>query len=230
MKDVLGEAMHDYYFKNSPAKLWIHNTYGDSEDMPVKLYFRDKNRMPQLENLALQHCKGKVLDIGAGVGSHALALQQSGLLVTAMDISPKAVEVMKQRGVANAVTGDILSYNEDKFDTLLLMMNGIGVTGNIKGLRLFLQRAKNLIHENGQLIFDSSDVAYLYDYKLPQRENYYGEILYQYEYKNQQTDWFTWLYIDVRQLIKIAGEEGWNVLLLGEDKWDQYLVKLTLKS
>lgn len=229
MKDVLGRAMHDYYFNDNPQKLWINNNYGEPEEMPVKIYFRDEKRMPRLEQLAMELCKGTVLDVGAGVGSHSLVLQQKGFTVTAIDVSPKAVEVMQHRGVKGAMVGDVFSYQNKTFDTLLFMMNGIGFTGNIEKLRLFLQHAKTLINKGGQLIFDSSDVAYLYDYRLPKRETYYGEIMYQYEYKNESTDWFTWLYIDRYLLARIAGEEGWRTEVLGEDDWDRFLVRLTIK-
>lgn len=229
MKDVLGQAMHDYYFKNNPQTLWIHNNYGEDEDMPVKKYFRDEDAMPKLERMALGLCKGKVLDVGAGVGSHTLALQAKGFDVTAIDISPKAAEVMQHRGVKKVETGDIFLYQKDTFDTLLFMMNGIGFTGNIDRLRLFLQYAKTLVNPGGQLLSDSSDVAYLYNYKPPKREEYYGIITYQYEYKKEKTDWFTWMYIDRNLLAKTAGEEGWKTEVLGEDRWDKFLVRLTLK-
>ncbi len=229
MKDVLGNAMHDYYFNTNPQKLWINNNYGEPEEMPVKIYFRDEKRMPKLEQIALKLCAGKVLDVGAGAGSHSLVLQQNGIDVTAIDISPKAVDVMRHRGVKDALISDVFSYQNKTFDTLLFMMNGIGFTGNIEKLRLFLQHAKTLIHKGGQLLFDSSDVAYLYDYKLPERETYYGEIMYQYKYKNECTDWFTWLYIDRYLLTKVGSKEGWKTEVLGEDDWDRFLVKLTIK-
>ncbi len=230
MKDVLGQAMYDYYFKTNPSKLWIHNTYGEKEDMPVRLYFREKNKMPRLEQLALQECRGSVLDIGAGAGSHALALQQAGFAVTALDISPKAVEIMKHRGVEDALTDDIFCFQRQQYDTLLLLMNGIGLAGSLSRLRLFLQHAKTLLHPGGQLVFDSSDVAYLYDFEPPLTEKYYGEVSYRYEYKKLKTEWFTWLYIDQRMLSKIADEEGWQTAVLYEDTFDQYLAKLTLKD
>ncbi len=231
MIDVLGEAIHDYYFKTNPSSLWIHNTYGEKESMPVKVYFRRKEKMPRLEQIALQECTGKVLDIGAGAGSHALALQKAGFDVTAMDISAKNAAVMKKRGVANVEVGDAFHFNNGTtYDTLLLLMNGIGLVGNVARLRTFLQHAKTLLNKDGQMIFDSSDVAYLYDYSPPKKEKYYGEVFYQYEYKDQKTEWFTWLYIDKALLSGIADEEGWDTALLYEDNHDQYLVKLTLKA
>ncbi len=230
MNDVLGQALYDYYKKAARGKLWIHNKYGPKEEMPVPIYFRGATDMPERELIALQNCKGKVLDIGAGAGSHALLLQEKGIDVTALEISPKAAEVMKLRGVAAIVEQDIFELEIAGFDTLLLLMNGIGLTENISMLKEFFQHAKKLLNTGGQLIFDSSDVAYLYDGKFQKMENYYGEIMYQYEYKKQKTDWFNWLYIDKKKLIKIAGEEGWKTEILFEDEFDQYLAKLVLKQ
>jgi hypothetical protein len=58
-------------------------------------------------------------------------------------------------------------------------MNGIGLTGTLTGLQLFLQQAKILLAKNGQLLFDSSDVAYLYNNGAKPTDRYYGEIDYQ---------------------------------------------------
>lgn len=197
------------------------------EEMPVNVFFRDMERMPELEWVALQQCRGRILDIGAGAGSHALALQKMGQDVTALDISPQAVAIMKARGVKNVVEGDFFQLTTPlkKFDTLLLLMNGIGISGTVDGLRLFFANARPLLQPGGQLIFDSSDVAYLYDGKPPKAEGYYGEIFHQYEYRRQRSDWFRWLFIDYKTLKKIASQEGWSTSLLYEDPWEQYLVR-----
>lgn len=230
MNDVLGQALYDFYAGAVHGKLWIHNKYGPKEEMPVQIYFRQEKEMPDLELIALQKCKGKVLDIGAGAGSHALLLQQQNADVTALEISPKATEVMKLRGVKTIVEQDIFEFKTAGFDTLLLLMNGIGLTGNIARLKEFLQHSKKLLNRNGQLIFDSSDVAYLYEGKPPETENYYGEIMYQYEYKRKKTDWFSWLYLSKKKLIQIAEEGGWDAEILFEDEFDQYLAKLVVRK
>ena len=228
--DVLGQALHDYYHNLSSRKLWIHNKYGLKEEMPVSIYFRPLHAMPEIELLALENCKGKVLDIGAGAGSHSLALQAGGADVAALEISPKACEIMKLRGVQKIIQHDVFTFKGERFDTLLLLMNGIGITGNISGLRQFLQQAKKLTKRHGQLLFDSSDVAYLYNGNIPDTDNYYGEILYRYEYKKQKTEWFNWLYIDKEMLSQTALKEGWKTQFIGVDDHDQYLARLTLKE
>ena len=242
MTDVLGNALKDHYNKTSTAKLWVHHRLtippqrtssrkkaGDGEsreEMPVDVFFRDMEKMPELEWVALQQCRGRILDIGAGAGSHALALQKMGQDITALDISPQAAEIMKTRGVKNVIEGDFFQLADGKYDTLLMLMNGIGISGTTDGLRRFFASARSLLKAGGQLIFDSSDVAYLYDGKPPKLEgHYYGEIFHQYEYRRERSDWFPWLFIDYKTLKDIAGQEGWSANLLYEDPWEQYLVR-----
>lgn len=230
MSNVLGLAFSDYYFNTSPDKLWIHNKYGRRENMPVEIYFRKAEDMPELELVALKKCRGKVLDIGAGVGSHALELQKRGISVTALEISRKACTIMRKRGVYDIVCKDIYDFEARQFDTLLLLMNGIGLTGTIAKLRLFLQHVKLLTNPGGQLLFDSSDVAYVYNGSIPVMPDYYGEIMYQYQYKDKKSSWFKWLYIDRKLLKKIAAEEGWKTRIVSEDISGQYLAQLVRKN
>ncbi|QXV64478.1 class I SAM-dependent methyltransferase [Mucilaginibacter sp. 21P] len=227
MNDIFGQALFDHYKHNRKHKLWIKNKYGPKEEMPVDVYFRDEAEMPDLELIALEKCKGSVLDVGAGAGSHALMLQDKGIDVTALDISPLAVAIMQQRGVKQALARDIFEFSHQQYDTLLLLMNGIGLCGTLDGLRRFLRHAKTLLKSSGCLLFDSSDVAYLYDGQPPQNDDYYGEISYQYVYKGKKTDWFKWLYVDNETLKRIALEEEWISEVFYTDDMDQYLVKLT---
>lgn len=226
--DIFGHVLQEYYEGASASKLWLHNNYGHPENMPIDIFFRDETEMPELELIALSFCRGKILDIGAGVGSHALLLQKRNVDVTASEISPLACEIMRTRGVKEVITGDIFHFSGRKFDMLLLLMNGIGLCGDLKGLLKFLVQAKTLLNPGGSLIFDSSDISYLYeDIPFPDGK-YYGEISYQYEYKAQFGNWFNWLYIDKALLARITKEEGWKMDLLFEDDMDQYLVRLTL--
>lgn len=227
MTDILGQALYDHYHKQAPAKLWINNKYGPREEMPIETYFRDDDDMPDIEWMALEECRGKILDIGAGAGSHALLLQQGGYEVTAIDISPLSVQVMKDRGVKDAHVADIFNYRGSKYDTLLLLMNGIGLAGTLHELKALLYHFKSLLNQGGQILFDSSDVSYVYEDKLP-TNHYYGQIQYQYAYKKLATNWFNWLYIDEKTLQQIASETGFKREVLLEDEYGQYLARLTL--
>ncbi|QNL48982.1 methyltransferase domain-containing protein [Olivibacter sp. SDN3] len=229
--DIFGNALLDYYHKKrSTAPLILHNNYGEDEEMPVEIFFREIDDFPELEFIALALTDGKVLDVGAGAGSHCLYLQQKGVDVTALEISPIACQIMAKRGIKKIINQDIFSYKEEKFDTLLFLMNGIGLAENIAGLKKLLNHCKKLLNTGGQLIFDSSDVSYLYESDLERPMVYHGEIHFQYEYKNQLGDPFGWLYIDQETLILIAQRSGWVVQILYEDENDQYLVRLSLST
>jgi hypothetical protein len=148
------------------------------------------------------------------------------------DNGSKNAELSEMASPESSPDGSGLQASEGadagSFDTLLLLMNGIGLAGTVDGLRNFLAKARSLLRPGGQLIFDSSDVAYMYEGKIPKSPEYYGEILYQYEYRKQQSDWFKWLFIDRKTLGEIAASEGWHTELLFGDEWDQYLVKCQL--
>jgi len=226
MDDITGKALLDYYYHRRPSKLWIHNTYGPKEEMPLGVYFRTEADMPEMELTALQLCKGRVLDVGAGAGCHSLVLQDSGLSVTSLEISPGAVSVMQDRGVNNIVNADFFTFSETGFDTVLLLMNGIGLAQTLDGFDRLLKHAEKLLAPGGQLLFDSSDIAYLYEDGMPEKGDYYGEMQYAYEYKKQKGEWFKWLYIDQETMKKRAGKLGWDCIIIEEDEYDQYLAKL----
>ncbi|MBE7175095.1 MAG: class I SAM-dependent methyltransferase [Mucilaginibacter polytrichastri] len=224
-KDVFGEALSDFYEKKSREKLWLHNSYGEPEEMPVSVFFRPEKDMPDLEQYALDLCRGTILDIGAGVGSHALALQKN-FDVTALEINPQACAIMKKRGVKKALCDDVFDYTGERFETLLMLMNGIGLCGNIEGFRRFLAHARNLLLPGGQLLFDSSDITYLYE-DLPKPANrYFGEIAYRYEYRKHSGEWFNWLYLDQEMLFSLLKTERWDGQVIYEDDNAQYLARI----
>lgn len=226
--DVFGQALTDQFLHGKADTLNLYTSLGDLEEMPLDLFFRSEDEMPELERYALELCRGKVLDIGAGVGSHALFLQKHNIDATALDLSPAACEIMQQRGVTQVICGNIDEVELQQYDTLLMLMNGIGVFGKLRSFAAFLERAKGLINEGGQLLFDSSDITYAYEEGPLPTSHYFGEVSYQYEYKGVKGNWFDWLFIDQATLISTAYEAGWNCEVLYVDENDQYLARLFL--
>lgn len=227
-RDIYGEALSDFFSKGLlTVPLYLHTSYGDTDEMPIEVFFREEDDFSELEMIALQLCDGHVLDVGAGAGAHVLHLQEKGFTVSALEISKTACAVMQQRGVKSIVHDDFFSLEKGKYDTLLLLMNGIGLAGTLEGFRKFLFQARRLLSEKGQILFDTSDISYLYhDYGTPRPDGYFGEIVFQYEYHGQKGAPFPWLYLDQKTLIGIAHEEGWVVQILYEDENDQYLVRM----
>lgn len=228
--DLPGLAIKDFYLKKNKGKLYVHDQFGPKVEMPISLYFRNEKQLPKLESLALEHCKGKVLEIGAGAGSHALILQENNIDVTALEISPASCKVMAERGVKQVVCEDFFTYSGEKYDTLLLLMNGIGLCADIDGLRTFLKQSEKLLEEDGVIIFDSSDIAYMYEESELPDTYYYGQASVCYEYKGKIDTAFNWLYIDQKKLKEIAEEEHWELEIIYKDHQDQYLAQMKKKK
>lgn len=234
MKDLFGKAILDYQTNNSPEDLITETNISEADVMDVAYLFRDFLEMPKLEQKALQLAKGKVLDVGCGAGSHAMYLQDKRKLdVHAIDISPNAVEACKLRGVQNATVCNILDLEEERFDTILLLMNGTGIFGTLKETTKYLQKLKSLLNPQGQILIDSSDIIYMFDededgaYLIP-ADGYYGELVFTISYKEETEDSFPWLYLDYNTLQNAAHANGLNCKLIMEGEHFDYLAKITL--
>lgn len=231
--DLQGLAIIDYYTGNLDAELIVESDCAGIEKMPAGIFFRTLEQLPELERYALSLCQGKVLDIGAGAGSHSLILQQQGFDVFAVDISPFSVAVMQQRGLEKAICADIWDFKAEPFDTILMLMNGIGLAGDLHGLELFLKDIKRLIKPEGQLLLDSTDLSYLrrepgvkINHILKKGYNY-GKVQYQLEYRGVKGPSFNWLFVDEDTLRKYAHRAGWGFQVIYEED-SQYLARLVL--
>lgn len=235
MKDLFGKAILDYQTNNSPEDLVTETSISEADEMPVSYLFRTYNEMPKLEQKALQLAKGSVLDVGCGAGSHTLALQNERKLnVTAIDISENAVKACQLRGTENVKVANILDLDvENKFDTILLLMNGTGIFGTLNETAKYLQKLKSLLNKGGQILIDSSDLIYMYDqdedgaYSIP-AEGYYGELTFTVQYKGETEDTFPWLYLDYNTLQNAAIANGLKCELLLEGEHFDYLAKLSI--
>ena len=232
-QDPMGQAIYNYYHNGDANPILVDTNITSGEELPVEHLFRSYHEMPHLEKKALELVKGKVLDIGAGAGAHSLHLQKSGYNVTAMDISELSCEVMTERGVENVICGDVWNCKLERFDTILLMMNGIGLVKNLEGLSFFFEYIKQFLNPSGQILLDSSDLKYMYDgedvSELNLTEGYYGCLHYHLSYKDSIADPFPWLFVDFENLRNIAVNKGWDVELIYEDEHFHYLAKLTLE-
>lgn len=234
MLDLFGKAILDYQTQNNPEALITSTSISDEDEMDVAYLFRPYDLMPKIEQKALQLAFGKVLDVGCGAGSHALSLQNDrNLEVTAIDISENAVEACLLRGVKICSKNDILQFTSiEKFDTILLLMNGTGIFETLEKSTLYLQKLKTLLATEGQILIDSSDLIYMYDEDedggawIPST-NYYGELTFTVSYKGQTDETFPWLYMDYNTLQNAAVANGFKCELITEGEHFDYLAKLT---
>ena len=225
--DILGIAASHYFATGKNKKLRVNNSYGIPEYYPINIFFRDYEDMPDIERYALSMCYGDVLDIGSGAGSHALCLQNMSASVTTIDFSLRFINIQLKRGVGQIIFDNILNLHYGKYDTLLLMMNGIGLAQNINGLLQLLEHFKSIINYGGQIILDSTDVYYLWE-EIESRPSYYGEVEFQFEYEKMKGEWFKWLYIDRIKLTEIGMEVGWRTEIIYEEDNGRFLARMTM--
>lgn len=228
----MGKAIRDYYHQENSQDLQTETSISELDELPVAYLFRDFEDMNEIEQNALELSRGKVLDIGAGAGSHSLYLQnEKNLDVTALDISPKSVEVCKLRGIKKAVAENMLNFSGETFDTILLLMNGTGIFQSLQVIDIYLKKLHSLLNENGQILIDSTDILYMFDRDedggvyIP-AEGYYGELDYIVHYKGESEDPIKWLYLDFNTLKNAAENNGFKIEKLLKDE-DAYLARLT---
>lgn len=230
-KDPMGRAIFDYYTTGNAAKLRVFSSMFYEDEIPVPTLFRTFDEMPVQEKKAIELCRGRVLDVGAGSGCHSAVLMERGLEVVAIDISELSVEVMKQRGIDARLINFFDEKFTEKFDTILLAMNGIGITGKTNRLADFFRSAKRLLAPGGQILLDSSDIKYVFmnddgSMDIDLAAGYYGEIDYKMRYKNITGKPFDWLYIDFDTLSMYAEEHGFTCEKCIDGEHYDYLARI----
>ena len=231
-KDPMGRAISDYFHTGKAGKLRVLSSMFYEDEIPVPTLFRTYDEMPVQERKALELCRGRILDVGAGSGCHSKVLMERGLEVVAIDISELSIEVMKEKGID---ARNINFFDEtfcEKFDTILLAMNGIGIVGKVENLGNFFRSAKRLLAPGGQLLLDSSDIKYIFmdddgNMDIDLAAGYYGEIDYKMRYKNITGEPFDWLYIDFDTLSMYAEEHGFNCEKCIDGEHYDYLARIT---
>ena len=238
-----GLALLDYFNGDSSAKVIIHRDDGEKSNLPIEPFFRGAENFLPMEQTALDLCYGRVLDVGAGAGPHSLELQNKGLYVcarsnarlrlSAIDISTQACEIMKKRGVKDVRCVDILYFEAEPFDTVLMLGRGIGIVENLAGLDSFLDDVHKLVKQDGQILLNSLDVrctndpVHLTYHEANRKANrYFGECCFQFEYKGQKGPVWKWLFVDPETLSSHALKTGWSCRIISQEESGGYLAQL----
>jgi len=229
--DLVGKALKDYHAGKHDAQLQVFSEIMEPDEMPVSHFFRKYDQMPEIEQTAINECKGRILDVGAGAGCHTKILQNKGLDVTALEISPGAAHVMKASGIHKVLNEDFFSFQDQKFDTLLLLMNGIGVCRKLDNLDWFFTKIREMLNPGGQVLLDSSDIIYLFEnedgsIEIDLNSNYYGEMVFRYGYEGEISEPFEWLFIDFDLLSQVAENHGFTCQMLVKGEHYDYLARI----
>lgn len=232
----LGAALLDFHHGESEAEIVVKSDLWENEPTPVAAYYRpDDQVLPALEREALELCRGRVLDLGAGAGRHALELQQSGHEVVAVDPLPEAVEIMNHRGVRDARQGDLNAVAGESFDTVLMLMHGLGVVGDLHGLGRLLEDLPRVLKPGGRLVCDSADLAAVLGEESPDLlddllspDLYLGEVEFSLRFGSLEGPRYPWLFVDPDTLEIIANAAGFEVGIETKGERGAYLAVLTL--
>ena len=232
----------------------IRNDFGPAEEIHPSFFFRNEDSFEEWESIALGQCGQRVLDIGAGVGAHALVLQARGHEVTALDLIPEAVRIMQERGVEDARKGTLFELPSAKvYDTVILLMNGVMIAETLSGLDRLLAAAATVLEPRGALILDSTDLRDVMraedegalenkSENSPEKESthependsqggpeddrYIGELHYQLSVGEHVGDVFPQLFVDPDTLDARARRAGWNMEVLWSGPDGRYLARL----
>lgn len=228
----MGSAIADFYRTGKADTLVVRSSMFEDDEIPVETLFREFEEMPELEQIALKAASGDILDVGAGSGCHSIALEKMGKKSVAIDISPLSVEIMKERGVDARLVNLYDESFSEKFDTVLMLMNGTGIVGRLENMPGFFERIKQILKPGGCVLIDSSDLRYLYEeedgsFMIDLSDEYYGQLDYQMAYKDVEGEPFDWLYVDFETLSFYAGQAGFKTELVAEGEHYDYLARLS---
>ncbi len=232
----LGAALLDFHHGETDAEIVVISDLWEDEPTPVAVYYRPVGQaLPALERGALALCRGRVLDLGAGAGRHALELQAAGHDVVAVDPLPEAVEIMRDRGVADARRGDLGAVAGERFDTVLMLMNGLGVVGNLHGLGRLFEDLPRVLNPGGRLVCDSADLAAVLGDESPdildellRPDAYLGEVEFSLRYGSLEGPRYPWIFVDPNTLEIIANAAGLEVEITGRGGRGSYTAVVTV--
>ena len=231
--DPLGQVLLAYQSGQTTARIMTWSDLEGYDYLPASVLMRATHNMPLLEQRALEHCGRRVLELGAGAGSHALALQARGCSVAALDHSAGAVRVMQQRGVHETVLADLWQYEARDFDTVLALMNGSGLAGDLPGFSRLLAKVRSWLRPGGNFLLDSADLLPLFTdvpggQYLDLTRNYYGETVYRMKFGKARSQAFGWLFLDFDTMAALAEKAGFRATCLFQGSEDEFLAELTL--
>lgn len=227
--ELHARALHDFHFGGQEdAEIVLHSDEWGSEPLPISLFFRGPDAWFAFERRAVELARGSVLDVGAGTGLHTLELQRRDHRVTAVEVLPKAVEIMRDRGVVDARRADVFEFEGGRYDTILLLMNGSGIARSLEGLDRLLRLLRRRVTDDGQMLLDSADLRTTGG--GGDDDEYAGVVRVQLEYRGERGRTYRELYVDPDTLSRRAECQGWSCRVVHRGPCEGYLARLTPRS
>lgn len=218
--DLFAQALWQYYEKGR-ARLDIEREDGVRYREDLSWYFTPFREFPRHEKQALYFARGRVLDIGCGAGRHSIALQRRGLEVTAIDVSPRLVELARERGVKNVqVAGACGRLDFGRFDTVLLFGNNLGICGDLPEFRKMLRELHRITSPRGRVLattrtLDASNPKDLdYMERNLERGRALGQVRLRLILGRTHGPWFDLLLFSPTDLLREAVSANWRLARL----------------
>ena len=228
--EPLAAALLDHYRSGRPRCVHALRADGVSFEIETAEYFTLDGQLSDFDRICLERCHGRVLDVGAGAGRHALAFQERGCEVTAIDVSPICTALCRERGVIDARTVDIMRLDRDEpmgqFDSIFFGMQTIGVAGGTKPLEELLRRLRKSLAPGGELLVDSSALREAWEGGEEEDSHHRGEIVLSTRYRGWRGDPFPWLYLAEEELAEVANRAGYEMESLAHVESGEYLVAM----
>ncbi|MHA7836801.1 MAG: class I SAM-dependent methyltransferase [bacterium] len=232
--EPLAAALMDHHRTGRARRVQAWRADGVGFEIDTQEYFTLEGTLASLDRLAIERAQGRVLDVGAGAGRHALALQVRGLEVTAIDLSPLCTALCRERGVRHAQTLDVMTLDDPerlgRFDTILFGMQTIGLAGGVRPLGKLLERLRACLVSTGEILVDSSALRQAWEGDLEDASPERGEIVLSTRYRGWRGDPFPWLYLAEEDLREVALAAGYETTLLGRVASGEYLAALTRRG
>jgi SAM-dependent methyltransferase len=227
MPDLFGEVMLDAVKGRESIHYNVRDD-GYSKQSSGEQYIAPFDDWHEAERLAIDYVRGRVLDIGCGAGRVALYLQENGLDVVAIDVSPGALEAAKLRGVENVqlMNAEKLTFPEDTFNTVILFGNNFGILGEPERVTEMLRRLHGITTKDAVILAGSInpvvpsktgkhsgtwEIHQKYHEKNRQAGKPPGLIKLRMKYKDRVSDWWHLLLAEPELMSDIADNAGWKL-------------------
>ena len=218
-EDAFGQGLWAYYHGKESFEI-VERDDGYVDAMSPMAYFSEHKDWPPFMQKAMEFAKGRVLDVGCGAGRHSLYLQEKGLDVLGIDISPLAIKICKLRGLrkAEVMSIDEVNFKPNSFDTIIMMGNNFGLFHSFKKARELLKRFHKITSPNALIIAETRDPyatnnpAHLeYHRSNRKRGRMGGQVRIRVRFKKYATKWFDYLMVSKEEMTEILRGTGWKV-------------------
>jgi len=213
--------VRDYYRDALVERPRYRRDDGDVTEAHLAGYFAPPETWRPEERRVLDRVEGRVFDAGCGVGRHALALQDRGRDVLAVDRSPGAVTRDGDRGVESVAVGDLTAPPvTERVDSVVVLGKQLGLGSSLSALRATLDALAGVTRPGGRLVGDLDALArreptYLDDHTLGDGAAYRR---FRVEYDGLAGPWTDLLLVDPARFRAVVDRTSWTVETLVGDE------------